>query len=1004
MPPKKQQTKQPQKKGGPTIEISKNDEKAIENIVKEYHTAQNKNSQENKELEAKIQDERIQKSKKAFTSIATALKVDTQDVSVMLDITVRGEQGVRYTIKGQENINTYLRTNDISQVDSVTEQTKTRIRGIELEEQDIKISLSNEKEKTPNFIDFSQKPKSFRYKVRMSSKKGSFRVDLTQVKSTPSKKATLSLAENDVIQASPVYEVEIEARDLYNKSAKATKDELLSLLTFCCTKGTGIDPFIGKSTKVNATTMLLQPFSSEAQNSASKAIYSKDQLVNLPGFKPVNMGLDNLLEPDVGVISIHDTSLGYTVTPKIDGIPAKGVCLNNVLYIVESDDIQQIRHSGYTIPQSDGTIFDGELVLRNVLHEPVQWFFIFDCYAVSGTRITGTHLMSYEKPSSQGQGRLDIATSLIEKMVPLQEDYTSGPLKSVVVKDFSRDIYNEAKRMWNEEEQKIHKYNTDGIVYTPNIKIPEWIVESGKRHWNKVLKWKSLQDMTIDFLAKIEAYSIQYTDNDGISHIGNQVALYCAISPEQPESMDMIDPMTVLTNSNSIYMQNNKHMYHFATTYCDITNDNNEYCYIPQTKERFSNNTIVECRYKNGYWNPVTVRNEKTQTYNRKKKQGHGEASIHDTANNYVVALSIYRDILYPVYPEYLYNENYRADNSVVIEKNTTYYSRSKEREHYYIRPMNNFHNNVIKHKLLNDAPHLDFTLSHVKKEHLWHVNRSSGNSYRLLDLACGQGGDLSRYMKKTYKEVIGIDGNVDNLLTPKTGAYARLNTLHHKNSTNIPIIGFLHADITQQIGSSTYEEEKRPINATHEENQLFTLGQVMTGLKTPNTASLKKYSNILTYNQFETISIMFAIHYVFEEEWMLDTFIETINTYLANGGILVGTCLDNWAVHRLSQEEKRNTPDDETAWMIRKKYDGEPKGYGKVIDVYVETIGQVHTEYLVDFELLQNKLKQKGIYLRLDVGFKSFFDPKTHKELNTTMKEFSFLNRAFIFRKEKRT
>lgn len=972
------------------LELSKKDEDAIAGIINEYHR-----SKQAYELEAKIQDERIQSSRDAFHRIAVSMGIDPNLTTVSLDIDIRGEQSVRYTIEGKENVQTYLETNDISQIDTVSAQMKKRIRDVQLEQQDIKVSLSEETYQTPNFTDFAQKPKSFRYKVRMSSVRGSYRIDLTQVKSTPSKGSTASLAENGVLVASPKYEIEIEALD-----EKAKKDDLLTLLALSCTRGTLIDPFVGTNTKLSAAMMLLQPFTSDAHSYAQRAIISRDPQVSFPGFKPVNMGLDNLLEPDVGVISIHDPELEYTVTTKIDGITAKGIVgEDDVLYIVEGDEKTNVRHSGFTLPKAAGTIFDGELVLHDLVKNPVQWFFIFDCYASSGSRIIDNHLMSYTEPSSDGTGRLDEAKAFVEQLVPVSG---KPQTKDVQVKRFSKDIYTQAQTFWNEQRRNVLDYPTDGLVYTPNTKIPEWIVESGKRHWEKALKWKSIPDMTIDFLAEVQAYSIQYTDTNGSSQIGNQVALYCAINPDQPESVETISPFSVLSHSHKVHMKDDKQTYHFTTTYTPI--DDQGYCCIPQTKEQFRSGTIVECQYFEQRWHPIRVRHEKTTTYHRKREQGEGERSIHDTANNYRVALSNFRDIMYPVHPEYLANKDYRANPEVVKEKNTSYYSRTHERDKYYLKPMNDFHNNAIKYRLLNDAPHLDYTITQIKKDHLWNVSRRTGNTYRLLDLACGQGGDLNRYQKRTYRDVVAIDANADNLITPKTGAYSRLNNLQHTNMNNIPIVLFLQADIAQPIGTATYEEDKRPQDISREEEELFDLGQIATGQRTPHIKHLRRYSNMLTHRQFETISIMFALHYLFEAEWMLDNFIETLNTYLAKGGIFVGTCLDNQAVHRLfgsSNQVQRRTPDGETAWMLRKRYNSEPTGCGQPIDVFIQTIGQIHTEYLVDFELLKRKLEQRNIKLRLDLGFKAFYDSKSQKNMDETMKEYSFLNRAFIFRKE---
>ena len=56
------------------------------------------------------------------------------------------------------------------------------------------------------------------------------------------------------------------------------------------------------------------------------------------------------------------------------------------------------------------------------------------------------------------------------------------------------------------------------------------------------------------------------------------------------------------------------------------------------------------------------------------------------------------------------------------------------------------------------------------------------------------------------------------------------------------------------------------------------------------------------------------------------------------------------------------------TIWQIDKLYDdyitSDNIGTGKQIDVYMESIGKSHNEYLVDIKLLINKLKKYNIQL----------------------------------------
>ena len=127
----------------------------------------------------------------------------------------------------------------------------------------------------------------------------------------------------------------------------------------------------------------------------------------------------------------------------------------------------------------------------------------------------------------------------------------------------------------------------------------------------------------------------------------------------------------------------------------------------------------------------------------------------------------------------------------------------------------------------------------------------------------------------------------------------------------------------------------------------------------------------------------------------------------------------------------------DKVLWQIEKKYDtfkDDSIGYkniGKKVDVYVETINKIIPEYLVDFDLLERCLRKYGILLvdikkESDIKFpirsptgsfemlwksnqmvnKSSIpngEKKVFKSINEmipVVKEYSFLNRWFIFKK----
>jgi hypothetical protein len=117
--------------------------------------------------------------------------------------------------------------------------------------------------------------------------------------------------------------------------------------------------------------------------------------------------------------------------------------------------------------------------------------------------------------------------------------------------------------------------------------------------------------------------------------------------------------------------------------------------------------------------------------------------------------------------------------------------------------------------------------------------------------------------------------------------------------------------------------------------------------------------------------------------------------------------------------------------WRIEKRYGGDQAKdvYGKAIGVYIDTINKINVEYLLDFDVMVDKLKTLGVRLLVDselelYGIPSssalfsdvFFDTdwrhiQKHAEvpferslaemvmsMDDKLKRLSFLNRYFVF------
>ena len=181
----------------------------------------------------------------------------------------------------------------------------------------------------------------------------------------------------------------------------------------------------------------------------------------------------------------------------------------------------------------------------------------------------------------------------------------------------------------------------------------------------------------------------------------------------------------------------------------------------------------------------------------------------------------------------------------------------------------------------------------------------------------------------------------------------------------------------------------------------------------------------------FDTLSLQFCFHYFFENEITLRSIIQNINDNLKIGGFVVGTTFDGSKVYELLKDKDfiiGKTFSDETMWKIDKKFsktkllfnDKKPN-FGKEIDVYIKTIGNVHKEYLVNFDYLDKIMIEYGFSKIFIKPFEDFYNELieeknlmnlTNEEMKINIesvnkmseeeKKFSFLSSAFMYKKEK--
>ena len=169
----------------------------------------------------------------------------------------------------------------------------------------------------------------------------------------------------------------------------------------------------------------------------------------------------------------------------------------------------------------------------------------------------------------------------------------------------------------------------------------------------------------------------------------------------------------------------------------------------------------------------------------------------------------------------------------------------------------------------------------------------------------------------------------------------------------------------------------------------------------------------------FEVVNCQFAIHYFFQNKDTLHNFCVNLNSIMKSGSYFIGTTFDGSKIDKMFANHDSNMKlgmkNNNVLWMIRKKYDETDDKLGRKIDVYVESINKVTEEYIVYFDVLVEKLKEFNIHvlseqeqkdMKLTSSYGSFdsiyYDSENNlkDKMDDVMKEYSFLNNWFIFKK----
>ncbi len=890
--------------------------------------------------------------------------------------------------------------------------------------------LSNDDPRVVNLLSgWNTQKKAFRLIRRWSFTGKGIRIDMSIVRQTPNipnkseYQWTTKFLQKNILAELPRYEVEVEL--LHDTPYTNTYDKSLKALI----------------AGVGEIQRAIQQNSLLIRNSVTKAVIEEyKNTIGLTdkkfrGVSPITLQIENITqEIDQSIPNIRT---GYNVTDKADGLRAMGfVNKTGELYLI--DQSMNIYRTGLQNIKCASSLVDGEWVTMSKDGKPINHYLLFDIYHYDNKQVSNLPFVTFKENviNNEDESRYNFMKEWYKNWsndLKTIDKYVSDSNRLIIaIKKFEFASPNNDsifKRCCASILDTSRIYHTDGLIITSNNQpIPD---KPGVR-FDYQFKWKPSKDNTVDFLINFEKdpdfQSIDkitttiHPDNDTTIRY-KTMRLYvggskdaadqnprATILLEEPISRDRDAPIKygpILFNPIEFpdTMANTCHL--IVETNPETLD---EYVMTEDTREPIMNRSIVEMRYdpsrEPGWrWIPSRIRHDKTERLLREVNKSKNP-KYSGTMNDEKVANSVWNSIHDPITESMIRSGNEEptdAEIKDIIKTRETdiskkYYERKAPKQNLaLVKGLQDFHNKYIKNQIL-----LKSVLSGGKKT--------------ILDMACGKAGDLFKWYFNRAQTVVGIDVAGENITNPNDGAYKRYLELIKKfGYERVPRMAFAIGNSSSNIvdGSAGANPEERDILRT-------IFGRIEP--EGPVPKYIQKHMAGIYRSGTDVAACMFALHYFFENKDTLNGFLKNLSETVKKGGYFIGCCFDGDKVFNLLRNvekghSKSGTEGDVPIWTITKDYDNEElipdeTSIGLPIDVEFISIGSTHKEYLVSFDFLKSKLSDIGFRLLTrtelyEIGLENStntFDASYRMAgkypMSDSVKEFSFLNRWFIFKR----